>query len=76
LKILPLFLFADQKSGFGQGFFPGEAAPEAAPASNYFSHHPFLHHFGVEMVLLFPLRHSTNENHQLERTVLFEAVLG
>ena len=49
---------------------------ETAPASNYFSHHRFLHHFGVEMVLLFPLRHSTNENHQLERTVLFEAVPG
>jgi hypothetical protein len=27
------------------------------------------------MVLLFPLRDSSNENHQVERTLLFEAVL-
>src|SRR5260370_22989480 len=45
-------------------------------ASNYFSNHRFLHHFGAEMVLLFPRRHSTNENHQVERTLLFEGVLG
>jgi hypothetical protein len=36
----------------------------------------FLHHCGAEMVLLFPLRYSTNEIHQQARTLLFEAVLG
>jgi hypothetical protein len=72
LKILPLLLFAHQKSVFGAEFFQGEAAS----ASNCFSNHRFLQHFGTEMVLLLPFRHSTNEIHQQTRNLLFEAVLG
>jgi hypothetical protein len=45
---------------------------DTAPDSNWFSNQGFLHQFGAEMVLLFPLRNTANENHQEQRTLSIE----
>jgi hypothetical protein len=73
IENIAVILSAEAKIWFRDGIL---SQREEAPASNYFSNHRFLRHFGAEMVLPLPLRHSTNENHQVERTFLFEAVLG
>jgi hypothetical protein len=69
---MPLFLFADQKPGFGQGLFPGggSACFELFFASPLFV--PLRCRNGSSLPA--PAQHQ--RKHQLERTLLFEAVLG